>query len=90
MSYKRNRCRKPLTLAKARLRMTDAIAKLEEIIMTVDDDYKKIQAANALSGLIARYAKLTETEDLEKRIEALEAQVEKESKLKTINSKKAG
>lgn len=87
MSYKRHRSRKPLTLKKARLRMTDAISKLEEIIMTSEDDYKVIQAANALSGIIARYAALTEKEEFEKRLKALEEQAKTESNLKLVNKK---
>lgn len=90
MSYKRKRSRKPITLEKARLRMTDAIAGLEEIIMTTDDEYKKIQACNALSGMISRYAKLTETEDLEKRINALEEQANQKSHLKPHKPQKTG
>lgn len=72
-SYKRKRSRKALTLDDAKLRMTDTIARLEEIIMTSDDENKIINASNALSGLISRYAKLTEVHTLEKRIEKLES-----------------
>lgn len=72
-SYKYHRSRKPLDLEKAKLRMTDAIKAMEKIIL--DDSYpthEKIQAANALNGLISRYSKLLETTDLEKRLVALE------------------
>lgn len=72
MSYKRHRSRKPLSLDDARLRMTDAIKQAERIIMDGDNDSQKINAINALSGLISRYARLTETVELERRIEKLE------------------
>lgn len=71
-SYKQNRSRKPLELDTCRLRMTDAIKKIEEIVLTAEDDQKQIQAAHALSGLISRYAKITKTTELEERISALE------------------
>lgn len=71
-NYKRNRSRKPLSLDDAQLRMTDAIEKLEKIIMTSDDENKVINASNAFSGLISRYSKLVEVNDLEKRIQKLE------------------
>ena len=74
MSFdKRKRSRKPLALRIARLRMTDAVNVLEGIIQDDRSDaYTKINAINALSGLLTRYAKLTETEELEKRITELE------------------
>lgn len=75
MSYKKHRSRKPLSLNEARLRMTDSIKRLEEIIMTSDDPYKVVQASNSLSSIINRYGKLTEKIDLEKRIEKLEQQL---------------
>lgn len=74
MSYKRNRSRKPISLDDALLRMTDTINKLEEIIMTSEDENKIINASNALSGIISRLAKLIEVTDLEKRISKLEDQ----------------
>jgi len=52
--------------------MTDAIKVLEEIIMTSEDNYTRINAINAMSGLISRYSKLVETTDLEERLTALE------------------
>ena len=74
MSFdKRKRSRKPLSLRVARLRMTDACIVLEAIIMDdKNDPYTRINAANALSGLLTRYAKITETEELEARILELE------------------
>jgi len=72
MSYKRNRSRKPLTLDDALLRMTDTIDKLEEIIMTSEDENKVINASNALSGVISRLGKIYEVHNLEKRVEELE------------------
>jgi len=88
MSFdKRTRSRKPLSLKVARLRMTDAMKVLEEIIQDSDNDhYTRINAINALSGLVSRYTKLTETDDLEKRIEALE---KRSSHLTTVKSTKA-
>ena len=74
MSFdKRKRSRKPLALRIARLRMTDAVNVLEGIIQDdTSDAYTKINAINALSGLLTRYAKLTEVEELEARIIKLE------------------
>ena len=74
MSFdKRKRSRKPLALRIARLRMTDACNVLESIIMDEGNDpYTRINAVNAMSGLLTRYAKITEVEELEKRILELE------------------
>ncbi|WP_020402114.1 hypothetical protein [Gracilimonas tropica] len=71
-TYKQKRSRKPLSLDDAQLRMTDSIKQLEKIILTSEDENRVINASNALSGLISRYAKLLEVSDLEKRIEHLE------------------
>lgn len=71
-SYKYNRSRKSLDLDTCKLRMTDAIKKIEKIILTSKDDQKIIQAVHALSGLINRYSKLIEITDLEERITKLE------------------
>lgn len=75
-SYKRNRSRKPITLAEAKLRMTDAINEMEAIIATETDENRKINATNALSGLVSRYSKLVEVAELAGRVEALEAELE--------------
>lgn len=72
MSYKNKRSRKPLGLETAQLRMTDAINRLEEIIAESADSNKVVNATNALSGVIARYTKLYEVANLEKRISKLE------------------
>jgi type I restriction-modification system DNA methylase subunit len=71
-SYKYNRSRKPITLQDAQLRMTDAIKEMEKIILSSGDEQRKIQAVHALSGLIARYAKIVETTEIIERIEVLE------------------
>lgn len=71
---KRKRSRKPLSLKIARLRMTDAVKVLEKIIQESEDAYTRINAVNALSGLLTRYAKLTEVTELEARIKKLEEQ----------------
>lgn len=71
-TWKQNRSRKPIDLDTAKLRMTDGIKRLEEIIMTSEDENRIINAVNALSGLISRYAKLTETHELESRLQKLE------------------
>lgn len=84
-SYKRHRSRKPLDLKTCKLRMVDAIKALEKIIMTAEDDYKIIQATNALSGIISRYSKLIEVADLEERLKALEKRMDIENpKMKAI------
>jgi uncharacterized protein YjaG (DUF416 family) len=75
-SYKRKRSRKALTLDEAKLRMTDGIKALERVILESDDEYKVIQATNAMSGLVSRYSKLLEVDDLEKRIKKLEEKFE--------------
>ena len=75
-SYKRNRSRKPITLEEAKLRMTDAIAEMEAIIATEDNKNRKINATNALSGLVSRYAKLAEVAELKDRVEELEKELE--------------
>lgn len=75
-SWKQRRSRKKLTLNETQLRMTDAIKQMEKVILDGDYDQKtintKIQAVNALSGLVSRYGKLVETSELLERIEALE------------------
>lgn len=72
-SYKYHRSRKALTLDDCKLRMTDAIKEMEEIILSDNSkDHTKIQAVHALSGVIARYAKVIETSEILERIEALE------------------
>lgn len=73
-TWKQGRSRKPLTLHKLKLRLTDAIKEMERIIMTDDSDQKKIQACNTMAGLVNRYSKLLEVADLEERISKLEEQ----------------
>lgn len=65
-----------LTLEHCRYRMTDAIKRCEQIIAETGDENKAIQAMNAMSGLISRYAKLTEITELEKRISKIEESYE--------------
>ena len=79
MKYKSNRSRKALTLHELKLRMTDAIKVMEEIIFTADGEQKKIQAVNAMSGMIGKYTKLVEVVDLEARLSTLEEQVKNDS-----------
>jgi len=71
-SYKYNRSRKAYTLDACRLKMTDAIKQMEEIILSDSKDHTKIQAVHALSGVVARYSKLVETTEIIERLEALE------------------
>ena len=71
-SWKRNRSRKPLELDDLKLRLTDAIKQMERIVISDEDDQKKIQASNTLAGLVNRYSRLLEVSDLEERITALE------------------
>ena len=59
--------------------MTDAIKVMEEIIFTADGEQKKIQAVNAMSGMIGKYTKLVEVVDLEARLNTLEEQMKNES-----------
>ena len=79
MKYKSNRSRKALTLQELKLRMTDAIKVMEEIIFTADGEQKKIQAVNAMSGMIGKYTKLVEVVDLEARLSSLEEQMKNDS-----------
>lgn len=79
MKYKSNRSRKALTLQELKLRMTDAIKVMEEIIFTADGEQKKIQAVNAMSGMIGKYTKLVEVVDLEARLSTLEQQMKNDS-----------
>lgn len=79
MKYKSNRSRKAITLQELMLRMTDAIKVMEEIIFTADGEQKKIQAVNAMSGMIGKYTKLVEVVDLEARLSTLEEQMKNDS-----------
>ena len=79
MKYKSNRSRKTITLQELMLRMTDAIKVMEEIIFTADGEQKKIQAVNAMSGMIGKYTKLVEVVDLEARLSTLEEQMKNDS-----------
>ncbi|SMO84176.1 hypothetical protein [Gracilimonas mengyeensis] len=72
-SYKQKRSRKRLTVDDLMLKMTDAVKTMEKIILS--DSYtenQKIQAVNALSGLVGKYKGLIETHEIIERIEALE------------------
>lgn len=71
-SYKYKRSRKAFTLDDCKLKMTDSIKEMEKIILSDSKDHTKIQAVHALSGVIARYAKLVETTEIIERLEALE------------------
>lgn len=71
-SYKYNRSRKPLSLTDCKLRITDAVKEMERIILDRGTDQQKIQACHAMAGLINRFARLIEVNDLEERITALE------------------
>ena len=79
MKYKSRRSRKAITLQELKLRMTDAIESMEEIIFTADCEQKKIQAVNAMSGIIGKYTKLVEVVDLEARLSTLEEQMKNDS-----------
>lgn len=72
-SYKQKRSRKAYTVDDLLLKLTDAVKTMEEIILK--DSYtenQKIQAVNALSGLVGKYRSLVETSEILERIEALE------------------
>ena len=79
MKYKSRRSRKAITLQELKLRMTDAIESMEEIIFTADGEQKKIQAVNAMSGMIGKYTKLVEEVDFEARLSTLEEQMKNDS-----------
>ena len=61
---------------------------MEEIIFTADGEQKKIQAVNAMSGMIGKYTKLVEVVDLEARLSTLEEQMKNDSfkKIKTLEA----
>ena len=82
MKYKSRRSRKAITLQELKLRMTDAIESMEEIIFIADGEQKKIQAVNAMSGMIGKYTKLVEVVDLEARLSTLEEQMKNDSSKK--------
>ncbi len=72
-----------MTLDDAQILMTKAIKRIETAIED-ESDAKAINAGNCLSGLISRYAKLIETVQLEKRLDALEKRMDQNSKLKKV------
>ena len=76
MKYKKRRSRKALNLTELQLKMSDAILHMEEIIFTSDCQQKKIQAVNAISGIVGKYVKILEAFELEKRITKLEVESE--------------
>lgn len=72
-SYKQKRSRKPLSVNDLMLKLTDAVKAMEKIIL--DQGYtenQKIQAVNALSGLVGKYKTLIDSSEILERIEALE------------------
>lgn len=72
-SYKHSRSRKPYTVNDLLLKLTDAVKELEKVILKGEHTAnQKIQAINALSGLVGKYKTLIETSELLDRIEALE------------------
>ena len=80
-SYKRNRSRKSWSIKKLKLRIQDALNAIEPVFLGEEgEDYDKediklkCKAAHAYSQLASKHRKLTELEDLEERISALEAQ----------------
>jgi|GEM_PF-1925061 len=78
-SYKYKRSRKALTLDECKLRLTDAVKAVEEILLKDGSSNNEIiQAVHALSGAINRYAKLIETTEIVERLEKLEQQVNEE------------
>lgn len=72
-SYKQKRSRKKFTVDDLLLKMTDAVKEMEKIILEESySENQKIQAVNALSGLVGKYRNLVETSEIIERIEALE------------------
>ena len=75
-SYKQRRSRKPLTIGQLRLRLQDAINSIEPVFLDGEYDEDsirlKIQAANAVSGLVRTATKIAEVDEIEERITALE------------------
>lgn len=72
-SYKYKRSRKALTVNDLLLKLTDAVKAMEKIILhEKHTENQKIQAVNALSGLVGKYKGLIETTEIIERIEALE------------------
>ena len=74
MAQKR-KARKPLSLDELRASMSTALRELETIYMDEGNEPDcRIRAINSLSSLANSYTRLTETHDLEQRIQALEGQ----------------
>jgi hypothetical protein len=79
---KRLRRRKPGDLAQLRAVLWGVLLDVETICTDEDTDKpSKLKAAHTLATLAGAYLKVTETHDLEKRIEALEGTVNHESQL---------
>jgi hypothetical protein len=71
---KRIRRRKPGDLAQLRAVLWGVLLDVESICADeAGDNAMKIKAAHSLATLAGAYLKVTETHDLEKRLEALEA-----------------
>ena len=70
----KRRKKKPLTLKQLKGSMSTALLELERIYMNPDKHKADviIRAVNSLSSLSKSYTRLTETHELEERIEALE------------------
>ncbi|WP_395277302.1 hypothetical protein [Halalkalibaculum sp. DA384] len=80
-SWKRNRSRKSWDIKTLKLRIQDALKSIEPVFLgEAGKDYDKeemqmkLKAAHAYSQLAGKHRKLTEIEDLEERITALEEQ----------------
>ena len=70
----KRRKKKPLTLKQLKGSMSTALLELERIYMNPGEHKADviIRAVNSLSSLSNSYTRLTETHELEERIEALE------------------
>jgi hypothetical protein len=83
-TYKQKRSRKPVPVKTLKLRLQDAFNSIEKVFhedISEDDErlYNlRFKACHALSALAGRYAKITETEELEERIEQIEKKINHE------------
>jgi len=77
MSDKRHRVRKSLSLEQLKKRMTQAINRLESILLREDvDDERILNACTKLSQMASSYCKVYELTDIQERLDELENKVD--------------
>ena len=80
MADKRKNIRKPYTLDKLRLSLSTAVRELETVYLNRDNDVdQRVRAINSLASLANSYSRLTETHELESRMNEIERQLNEKS-----------